>query len=174
MEIFSAVQSGERERRMTKRTGAERGAPFGNKNRLKHGLYTREALGARQEASGGALPPPRDERAHRGAPACTQYRARGAAGRVCERVRLNIFLSFPAERCDSSARGREPRWKDQPRSIHLGPLPSHRMLRMRCSPGMTAEFNARANVMPFAPQLTSLRAAPILPDRARRGHGHEA
>jgi hypothetical protein len=29
---------------MTKRTGAKRGAPFGNKNRLKHGLYTREAL----------------------------------------------------------------------------------------------------------------------------------
>ena len=29
---------------MTKRTGAKRGAPFGNRNRLKHGLYTREAL----------------------------------------------------------------------------------------------------------------------------------
>ena len=29
---------------MTKRTGAKRGAPYGNRNRLKHGLYTREAL----------------------------------------------------------------------------------------------------------------------------------
>ena len=29
---------------MTKRTGGKRGAPFGNKNRLKHGLYSREAL----------------------------------------------------------------------------------------------------------------------------------
>ncbi len=28
---------------MTKRTGGKRGAPFGNKNRLKHGLHTREA-----------------------------------------------------------------------------------------------------------------------------------
>jgi hypothetical protein len=29
---------------MTKRTGGKRGAPFGNKNRLKHGLYSRETL----------------------------------------------------------------------------------------------------------------------------------
>jgi len=37
---------------MTKRTGGKRAAPFGNKNRLKHGLYSREALARdRKEAA---------------------------------------------------------------------------------------------------------------------------
>src|SRR5579862_5863491 len=47
-------------------------------------------------------------------------------------------LSFPAERRDSGARGREPRWEERTRSFHLGPLPS-RELRSR-SPGMTSEL----------------------------------
>ncbi len=39
-------------------------------------------------------------------------------------------LSFPAERCDSIARGREPRWTEQDRSVRLGSLPSHRLTAM--------------------------------------------
>jgi len=44
--IRTARREGRRtgEERMTKRTGGKRGAPFGNRNRLKHGLYTRETL----------------------------------------------------------------------------------------------------------------------------------
>ena len=35
---------------MGKRTGGKTGAPFGNRNRLKHGRYSRAALAARKEA----------------------------------------------------------------------------------------------------------------------------
>ena len=35
---------------MGKRTGGKKGAPFGNRNRLKHGRYSRAAQAARKEA----------------------------------------------------------------------------------------------------------------------------
>jgi hypothetical protein len=38
------------EDRMGKRTGAKKGAPYGNKNRLKHGRYSRTAQAAHKEA----------------------------------------------------------------------------------------------------------------------------
>jgi hypothetical protein len=35
---------------MSKPTGGKRGAPFGNKNRLKHGAYSAASMAARREA----------------------------------------------------------------------------------------------------------------------------
>ncbi len=57
-------------------------------------------------------------------------------------MRLRQQLSSRPSDAIGSARGREPRWKEQAKSLRLGPLPSQRMLRMRRSPGMTNALTA--------------------------------